>query len=338
VVYLLRAAELDPRLADPHLWLTYGLARLGRYADAHREGERAVALEPDNPMAHYFAGVAWWVEGMASYSPGSWRNTARLMRASSDLAPRYQAAAQILGEVRLRMGDYAGALEALRRAGEIERSGKFAFARFVGAFSLLGRVLQRCEDGGSALAAYRTSLDLLAGVDHVYVPAGTALAYIGTGEAHLRGGRADEAMRSFRKARDVCGASERALGMGWMAVRAALGLATACRLLGMSREEQASAAEATELLEKRGPFDFSGVMDGGTAVVLHDWARYHAVAGRRADAIVSLQGAVEAGWSDGAWLLADEQLEPLRDEPAFADLVAGARAHACTEPDHDPEC
>ncbi|HVN76818.1 MAG TPA: protein kinase, partial [Thermoanaerobaculaceae bacterium] len=336
VVYLMRAAELDPRLADPHLWLTYGLARLGRYAEAHLQGQRAVALEPENPIAHYFAGVAWWLEGMARHSAGAWRRTERLMRASVRLAPRYQAAVQILGEVLLRVGDCAGAREALERAAEIERSGKFTYGRFVGAASLLGRALQRCEGSERALAAYRTSLELLAGVDHVYVPAGTALAHIGAGEAHLREGRADEAIRGFRLAGEVCAASRRALGMGWMAVRAALGEAAAARLLGMSRDEHAAAARAEDLLAGVGQFDFSGVMDGGEAVVWHDWARYHAIAGRGAEAIGSLRRAVEAGWADASWLAADEQLEPLRDEPEFTAVIAGARANAgAVEPDPD---
>ncbi|HUK12908.1 MAG TPA: protein kinase, partial [Thermoanaerobaculaceae bacterium] len=324
-VYLQRAAELDVRLADPHLWLTYGLARLGRFAEAHREGERAIALEPDNPMSHYFAGVAWWLEGMAEFAPGCWREASRHLRGSAEIAPRYQAAWQILGDVLLRAGDHAGARAALERACEIERSGRFTHARFVGAFSLLGRLLQRTEGSGSALAAYDTSLGVLRGVDHVYTAASVALARLGGGEAHIRAGRPDAAMASYRQAQDTCRQAERSLGIGWLAVRASLGIAAACRLLAMPREEDAAAAAAAKLLEERAGYDFSGVIDGGTAVVWHDWARYHALAGRKAQAVEALQRAVAAGWSDAAWLLADEHLEALRGDPGFDAATAAAR-------------
>jgi serine/threonine protein kinase/Tfp pilus assembly protein PilF len=329
-VYLQRAAELDPELADPHVWLTYGLARQGRFADARSEGERAITLEADNPMAHYFAGVAWWLEGMACFSPGCWANAARFLRRSAELAPRYQAAWQILGDVCLRTGAYSAARDALLRAGEIERSGKFMFARFVGAFSLLGRLLQRTEGVESALDAYETSLGLLNGVDHVYTATSTALAHLGTGEAHLRAGRLDEALRGYRQAQDLCAQAERSLGMGWLAVRAAIGTATTCHLLSMRREEQTAARLAAKLVETPGAYDFSGLTDGGTAVVCHDWARYHAVSGRKTEALEALRRAVTAGWSDAEWIARDEQLEGLRGDRELDALLVAARPGTST--------
>jgi serine/threonine protein kinase/tetratricopeptide (TPR) repeat protein len=334
IVYLQRAAALDPELADPHLWLTYGLARLGRYAEAHSEGGQAIVLEAENPLAHYFAGVAYWLEGMEVPTPGCWRRAGAFLSASAKLAPRYQAAWQGLGDVRLRLGEYASARAALERAGAIERSGQHTLVRFVGAYSVLGRVLQRAEGSDAALAAYGTSLELLEGMDHVYVPSAMALARVGEGEAHLRAGRCDEALRSYRQANDLCRGFQRSLGMGWMAVRAAIGMATAFRALGMRREEDAAAAEARFLGGKPGPLDFSAIWDGGTAVVSHEWARYHALSSRHGEAIEALRQAVAAGWCDASWLTRDELLEELRSDPTFAILVAtaaeGARAN-----DHD---
>jgi len=327
IVYLERAAALDPELADPHLWLTYGLARLGRFADAHAAGERATALEPENPLAHYFAGVAWWLEGMQAPAPGCWRRAEAMLITATERAPRFQAAWQVLGDVRFRLGDYPGARAALERAVEIERSGRHTQVRFVGALAVLAAVLLRAEGSDAALAACTESLAALAGVDHLYAQASLALTRVIEGEAHLRAGRFDAALGSYRLARDLCRSSPRSLGMGWMAVRAAIGSAAACHLLGMRREEQEAAATAGRA-ERSGELDFSAIWAGGTAVVNHDWAIYHAVRGRRSEAAEALHRAVAAGWCDAGWLERDDLLEAVRSAPEFPAAVAAAAAGA----------
>jgi tetratricopeptide (TPR) repeat protein len=49
---------------------------------------------------------------------------------------------------------------------------------------------------------------------------------------------------------------------------------------------------------------------------------------RRADALRSLRRAVDLGYKDAAWMLKDEDLRELRDDPEFTRLVAEVKGRA----------
>jgi Flp pilus assembly protein TadD len=61
----------------------------------------------------------------------------------------------------------------------------------------------------------------------------------------------------------------------------------------------------------------------GTPVVLYNLACAQALSGRREKALDALRAAVDAGFSDRRLLETDPDLESLRQEDGFRELLAG---------------
>ncbi len=320
--HLQKAVELDPELGDPYCWLTYAYGRLDRFDEALESGRRAVALEPDHPYAHYFHAVALWLRAIVGHRTDGLGEAVRHLRRISTLAPRYQPGYQVLGDILLRLGFYDEARPPFERAAEIEASGDFEMARFVGAHAGLGTLELRLGRTGEAIDRFRRSLAILGETRHVYTAAYTALTHAGIGDARLHEGRADEAMASYRRARELALASPRALGIGWVLIRAHLGLAAAFRRLLMTREAGAAMADARRCHEERGDLDFSGLPECGDAETWFLIARYEAAAGRAEEAIAALEQAVECGWLELPRLLAEPAFRPLLEDARLRDLQA----------------
>ena len=67
ISHLSRAIKLDPDLPDPYHWLCYSLFRDGRVEEAVVAGRRAIELDADSSLSHYFLAVALWIQtGKAS--------------------------------------------------------------------------------------------------------------------------------------------------------------------------------------------------------------------------------------------------------------------------------
>lgn len=96
-------------------------------------------------------------------------------------------------------------------------------------------------------------------------------------------------------------------------------------LLGLARLQTGDAAAAIAPLER-------AVELGGEAGTRYNLACAYAREGRAEPAFAALAAAVAAGFADGQAMAADPDLEPLRGDPRFAELVARAAAQASPAP------
>lgn len=122
--YLLESLRLDENLASAHAALGMLRLRQNRFADAIKYLERAVALNPQNYLAHYTYADALSREGMASdnalegyYAPEVLRVMRAELKKAIELSPRFMESYRLLAIVNLVMNDQldeAGAL--LRQA------------------------------------------------------------------------------------------------------------------------------------------------------------------------------------------------------------------------------
>jgi serine/threonine-protein kinase len=320
VGHLERARELDAELGDTEIWSAYAYARLGRFDEANAAGRRAVALEPDSPMAHYQLAVSLWIRGVMGAGVEGWAEAIRHLERVAELAPRYQAGHQIAGSILLACGRYERAERCFARAAAIERSGEFDLARFVGGAALQGRALHRLGRFDRAAELLAEGLSAAAAIDHVYSAATRAQARVWAGDVLLRRQGPAEALRAYRTANEEIAASPTSLGMGWVRIRALLGLARAFRALLMQREATRSLGEATELLASRAAHDFACIWEGGEAEARAELALVHAAAGKRSEALAELELAFERGWRDGARLDVEPGFEALAAEPRLAEL------------------
>jgi len=323
--HLERAIELDPELSEPYVWLAYALSRMGRNQKAVNAGRRAAELDPGSTYPRYMLGVACWLQAAQEYRLERWPEAAAELREVTRLAPRYQPGHQLLGNVYLFHGQYEDAERPLLRATEIEESGDYELARFVGATVLLGKLRFRTGDLDKADEYLRRSLEIMKKIDHVYTASCTALAHWNHGEIALRRRDYGDALAAYGHARRCVDESPRALGMGSILVRVCVGLATAYHGVGMTPEEREAGAFATELSEERREYDFNGIWEGSDAEIHHDFARYHALGGRADEALDSLRRSLDCGWSDSRALDAEPAFDLIRETERFRELRDMAR-------------
>ena len=177
------AIKHDPDIAEPYLWLTYGYARDFRFEEAVRSGRRAVHLEAENPLSHYFLGVAFMLQAAIEYKTENYQPAVRHFGICRRLQPNDQPAHMNAAWIFLLRGHYQEAGKALSQAVAIEESGKPGIVRFVGALTLMGNFHLRQGQLDQAQSWYRRSLALLEGVDHVYREPFQSLTYCGLGHS-----------------------------------------------------------------------------------------------------------------------------------------------------------
>ena len=103
-----RALELDPRHVLARYNLALVLRRVDRPADALRELDRALAIDP-RPEALYTQGVIYWHQGELGRAVDA-------LRAAIAVAPQYADAHHALGSVLKTQRDWSGAAASLRKA------------------------------------------------------------------------------------------------------------------------------------------------------------------------------------------------------------------------------
>jgi hypothetical protein len=86
------------------------------------------------------------------------------------------------------------------------------------------------------------------------------------------------------------------LGMGWFAVRAAIGMARCFRGLGLGREEWEELSRARELVASKAGFDFRMVWLSGDGELRFELATFEATANHPGEAARELADAVRCGW------------------------------------------
>ncbi len=165
------AVALAPEDPAVHRHLAGALMRLGRVEEAIEEYETTLRLDPDIARSHLALGDALTRrEGPSEAALAS-------LRRATELDPDLFAAQLHLGEVALRAGRPAVALDPLRRAVELDPQSRFARLG-------LSRALARTGDGAAAEAQLRRLLE---------IDPGDANATAELAPLLLSGGRPEEA-------------------------------------------------------------------------------------------------------------------------------------------------
>jgi serine/threonine protein kinase/Tfp pilus assembly protein PilF len=321
MAFLEKAIKRDPELADPYQWLTYGYSRRQLFDPAIRSGKKAVELEPHNPLAHYFLGVAFMVQAAMECRTENYADAVRHYKVNIELQPNYVPAFMNLSWIYLLHGQYDEAETYLTRAASIEESGKQIMVRFVGAQTLLGNVYLRRGQLDKAQSLYLQSVKFLEKTDHVYTGPFLVLTFYGFGNVEIEKGLSDRALQHYKKARGLILKYQKSLGIGYFLVRVHLGMARAFHLLGMSREEKKHFQEALGLFIDKKAYDFSWIWEGCDAQMYYEFANYHAFVHNEKDAFLNLQKAVDCGWAELPLIERDVSFESLRHYSEYAEIV-----------------
>jgi serine/threonine protein kinase/Tfp pilus assembly protein PilF len=321
ISFLQAAIMHDPDIADPHLWLTYGYARDHRFEEAIRSGRQAVHLEPENPLSHYFLGVAFMLQGALEYKIENYPWALKHFKINCQLQPNYQPAHMNAAWIFLLRGLHQEAQEALSQAVTIEESGKPVLNRFVGALTLMGNLHLRQGQLDLARTWYERSLALLERVDHVYREPFQSLTYCGLGALYFSQGRYDEALLELKRAEDLISRYPRSLGIGYFLLRSYLGQARTYYALGDVSESKKHFEKAAYLYRTKQGFDFNWIWEGCDAQVHYDIASYFALLNKKQEVIENLRQAVALGWRDVPAFKADELFAAFRRMPSISKMI-----------------
>jgi len=320
ISYLEEALKYDPHIADPYMWLSYAYVRKQLFEEAIQSGCRAVELEPENPNAHYFLGVAYMVQAATEYKTKQYAEAIPFLKRAAELI-LFQPAFMNLAWIYFLHGQYQEAKMNLDRAVAIEESGKFGAVRFVGALTLMGNLYSRQQKLDKAQEWYARSLALLEKSDHVYRGSFLVLTYYGLGMAALNRSQYDKALDRFRKAFELISQNAKSLRIGYYLINVHLGMARASSKLGMIREEKEQFQKALALLESKKGYDFSWVWEGSDAQAYYEVASYHASKNQQDKALEYLQKAVSCGWRDLPLIEKDEHFDKFCDLPQLKRIL-----------------
>ena len=151
-------------------------------------------------------------------------------------------------------------------------------------------------------------------------------------EIEEQAGNYDRAVEHYTRAGEIIAQHPHRLGVGYLRVKAGLGLARTFHRLHMRRDEVQQVNDACRLLEHKQDYDFNWMWEGSDAQAQYDLARYRAAVGHREEALQALRRAVTWGWGDWPVLEADDGFARYRDDPELAsvrDLVRARRLPDC---------
>ncbi len=326
IANLQKARDLDPDLADPYQWLAYAYMRKQMYADAIRSGVEGVRLEPENGSAHYFLSTAYHVQAVMEAKLESYREAIRYYKRCSVLQPNFETPYLNLGSIYMTHGLYKDAEALFEKAIVIEETDKYEGVKFLGALMSMGVLQMRQHQPEVAFDYHIRSLKLLNAMDHVYREAFMSLSECSLGDIYSVRGEFDKAEERYQKARNLIERFPKGLGMGYYLVRILLGIAR--MLIRQSRTEDAQKhfGQAKDLFEKKEVYDFHWIWEGSDAHAHYQFAAYHMMAGEKDQALMSLLRAAKSGWGDPLLLQSGEEFLPIRNTPAFHEVVQQAEA------------
>jgi tetratricopeptide (TPR) repeat protein len=155
--YLLKAVELDEKLAPAHAALGQLRARQNRFNEAIKSLERAVRLDPQNYLAHYYYADALSHETLASdslfegsFTPERFNLIRAELKKAIELAPRFIESYKLLAFASLVMNEQLEEAETL-----LQQAIKLAPQRWELAF-LLAQAQLRRDDFQSARSLLST--------------------------------------------------------------------------------------------------------------------------------------------------------------------------------------
>lgn len=278
-----RAIELDPLLADPHVWLAYAHLRQERIEEAYAEAMRAKELDPGNAYSTYFAAAARLA--------GQRREEALLLYQNTvEVDPQHGFAWLGLGWTHMDLGHPADAAWCFGKACELERREK-AQAQTgptAGASGYLGECLRRSGDLAAARARCLAGIEAAEGSDHMYRDSFRGVGLCALGRTALDQGDLEAARAAFAQAVAHLRGRPRALGGGHLLVQALSGLARAGAAPGVFDE-------AAELFEERKGANFSWLWMCTDDVSLLELSRAARSVGREDEAVAFRERAILAG-------------------------------------------
>lgn len=318
----------DPDLAEPYQWLTYAFTRRKRLDEAIQAGQRAVELEPDNFLAHYFLGTAHMIKAATRFESENYDAAIRHLMRATVIQPGYQPAHMNLSWIFMLQGNYAQAETHLEKAVSIEQSEKFEGVKFVGAMTLMGNLCLRRGQLEEAQHWYQRSLESLEKHEHFYKQQFIASTYCGFADVAISRRQHDSAMENFKKAREVLAMNPKALGAGYVHVRISFGLAKAFYRLGMRDKAEQELRNGLDLASDRQRYDFSWMWEGSDADIYFHMATCLATMNRNSEAMQSLQRAILCGLSDANRIKSDDAFHGIQDEDEseFHQLLQELRA------------
>lgn len=314
------AIALDPHLADPYTWLTYFLHRKGEDRAAVEAGRRAVSLEANNGVAHYFLGIALVNRPAQEYSAERFREGVVALKNCLNYSPHYQAASMMLGWAYMLHGQYDQAEPHLVHAGELERRESTFGFRKVGGLTLLGNLRFRQGRPEEARRLYVESRRYLNSLDHVYRDTFLAQTFCGLGDVAFTLGEYDEALENFGRAVELAEAKPERLGIGYFFVRGCAGMGRAFFALDVPQQawERIELAEAA--LASGEGFDLLAMWEGNHGQAHLELARAVALIHEPDRACEHLKQAVHLGWSDLPGLRLDPVFRTLENREDFRRL------------------
>ena len=319
--HLQKAIKYDPDLADTYLWLTYAYMRKQRLEEAVQSGQKALQLEPDNPLAHYFMGSSYQLQGAMEYKDNRYRKAVQHYKRNNELQPNFQPPYMSLAWIYILHGQYPKAHKHLEKAIEIEESGKSEDVKFIGALTMMGNLHFRQQQLDEAVDCYERALEILEKVNHLYKHQFVVWTYCGIGDIHLNLRANDKALQNYKSACGLIDKNPKAIGMGYCFVRGHLGMAKAFWKLGMKREAKEWSEEALKLISDKKGFDFNWIWEGSDTQAYYDIASYNALTNRYEEAIKYLRKAVDCSWGDVLFLEADESFDSVRRKAEYQKIV-----------------
>src|SRR5262249_20714018 len=232
-----RAVTADASHANAHVWLAYGLWRMGKNEEGLAAIGRAMELDPQNYYPAYFAACMHLAtENLGAALP--------LYQAAVERGPGFGFAWLGLGHTHLQLGHHAEAIWSFERALELESRGFHASA---GAAGFLGDCFRRQGRLDEARAQCLAGLDHVERTDHMYRDTFRAICLNALGRTALDQGDAEAARTAFRQCELHVGGRPRTLGGGFLLAQAKAGRATASGDGALLREAQAAVETRSEL-------------------------------------------------------------------------------------------
>jgi DNA-binding winged helix-turn-helix (wHTH) protein/tetratricopeptide (TPR) repeat protein len=316
------AQRLDAELAQPYPWLCYLYMREGRFEEALRAGQRAVALLPELVQAHYFLGLAYFAT--CELQADNYAYAVSHLLQASRVEPEWQASWYVLSLIALLHGDYANA-EQFAAYLKLPGAGSVGAIRFIGAEALQATLNLRRGSTERAVEWLAESTMRLSKSDHVYREGMMALTACLQGDVHLRLGSAERALTDYRQAWHLVQKFPTMLAQPRHGVRALAGLAAAYAALQDGERSDEVMWRATHMLEKASPPQMAAA-GAGLAELHYALATARARRAETGQSLAHLECALKAGWRDANWLDRDPELDAVRREPRFQALTAYLRS------------
>ena len=305
----------------PHAWLPYAYTPLYLFEDIAELGGRSMAdADGTNPIAHFLRAFTFVAREGRGYEPGCYAVAVPHFRRALELDSTMFPSLAMFGQVCTLNGCYDEARVLFDRAVAMEDASHSSDVRFLGGSLMRAMLHLRENELEIAEKMFVRATERYAVAKHVHSQAYVATAYCGLGEIAVRRGLYEDALAAYRQAIEAAGANPEMLGMGYLAIRARLGLATSYNALRMRRDETRQLSAALRLFNERNEYDFGWFSDACDGWAALDFARFYSRAGRVADAMAFLATAAATGWNDIRSLNVDECFACLAGNPSFEKL------------------